>query len=386
MDEPQTILLPRYGQRALADVVPALLAAQGVEGLPNVLAVPAARTVCLLLIDGLGWQLLREHAELAPVLSSMAAGTEPITAGFPSTTATSVASIGTGLTPGQHGVVGYAFAVPGQPLLNALRWGTQLGERRDLREQLVPEQVQPLPTMFERAAADGIEVTVTAPIIQRRSGLTRAVLRGGTFRTGFALGDLCTIAAAGLAGPGRQFCYAYHGDLDLVGHVYGPGSAPWRQQLRFVDQLVAGIAESLPPDGLLVVTADHGMVATTGPDRIDADTEPELLAGVRLLGGEARVRHVYTEPGATPEVAARWAELLGDRALVRTRDEAIAAGWFGPVVSDRVLPRLGDLIVAMLGNSGVVRGVAEAAEAGMIGQHGSLTPAEQYVPLLFARG
>jgi hypothetical protein len=386
MDDAYSVLLPRYGQRSLADVVPALLAAQGVAGLPNPLDIPQARTVCLLLIDGLGWQLLREHADQAPTLSALAADTEPITAGFPSTTATSVASIGTGLPSGQHGIVGYTFALPGEPLLNALRWGTQLGTHHDLRERLVPEELQPHRTMFEQAAQDGIEVTVTAPIIQRGSGLTRAVLRGGTFRAGYAFGDLSTIATDSLNGAGRTFCYAYHGDLDLLGHRYGPGSAPWRRQLRFIDQLVAGIAEALPADGLLAVTADHGMVAMTESDRVDADADPDLLAGVRLLGGEARVRHVYTEPGAQPAVVARWQSVLGDRALVRTRDEAIAAAWFGPAVSEQVRPRIGDVIVAMMGNCGVVRGVAEAHEAEMIGQHGSLTATEQYVPLLFAHG
>ena len=382
MDDPLSVLLPRYGERALADLAPALLAAQGVPGLADRLAIPRARTVCLLLVDGLGWQLLHRYREYAPFLADALGDSAPLTAGFPATTATSVASVGTGLTAGEHGIVGYTFEVAGQPLLNALRWGTQLGPRHDLRDELVPEHVQPRPTLFERATADGVAVSMAAPRIHRGSGLTRAVLRGARFVPCHALGDLVTTAAGALNAQDRAFCYAYHGDLDVLGHVYGPGSAPWCEQLRFIDRMAAAIAAALPGDGLLVVTADHGMVSMTGADRIAVEDHPELHEGVRLLGGEARVRHVYTEPDATSDVLARWRSVLGERAIVHTRDEAIAAGWFGPAVAEHVRPRIGDVVAAMLGSAGLVRTGAESSEAAMVGQHGSLTAVEQQVPLI----
>lgn len=135
--------------------------------------------------------------------------------------------------------------------------------------------------------------------------MTRAVLRGGDFRGVHALGDLAAIALTALSGSERAFCYAYHGDLDLLGHVYGVGSLPWRLQLNHIDRLAAAIADGLPPGGQLVVTADHGMVTVPEQGRLDFDTEPALQAGVRLLGGEPRARHVYTEPGATDDVLSR---------------------------------------------------------------------------------
>ena len=99
------------------------------------------------------------------------------------------------------------------------------------------------------------------------------------------------------------FRYGYHGDLDLLGHVYGPGTEPWRFQLTQVDQLVESIAGRLPEGGLLLVTADHGMVHVDPSDRVDAD---HLLDGVRLLAGEPRARHVYAEAGAAADVLAAW--------------------------------------------------------------------------------
>jgi hypothetical protein len=308
-------------------------------------------------------------------------GTEPITAGFPSSTATSLAAVGTGLPTGEHGIVGSSFAVSDSQLLDALGWrahGTR--HRVDLREKFVPEEVQPRPTAFQRAVDAGVHVRIATAPNQNGSGLSRAVLRGGEFRGVFALGDLAAEAVSALNATERVFCYAYHSELDLLGHVYGPGSEPWRLQLRHVDQLAASIAEGLPSDGLLAITADHGMVRVGVDDRIDFDTDPRLAEGVRLLGGEPRVRHVYT--GAVDDVRAAWHEVLGDRAWIVRREEAIDLGWFGPRVADHVRARIGDLVVAAHGNTAIVRSTIESKLAKLVGQHGSLTADEQLIPFL----
>jgi Type I phosphodiesterase / nucleotide pyrophosphatase len=361
------MILPRYGERSLCEVTPSLLAALGAAGFDNVLGIERVSAVCLLVIDGLGWDLLRAHADEAPFLTRHAMGSEPLTAGFPSTTATSVSSFGTGLTSGQHGIVGYSFAAP--DLLYALPWRVN---GMDARETLVPEEIQPLPTAFERA---GVDVTIAAPMLQRGSGLTRSVLRGGVFEPVFALGDLSSKIAANRSG----FCYAYHGDLDTMGHLYGPGSDAWRWQLNHIDQLIATVVDALPPGALLAVTADHGMVEMTST--VDFDTEPQLQQGVRLLGGEPRARHVYTEPGAAPDVRARWQDMLGDKALVVSQEQAIDENWFGPV-SDRVRPRIGDVLAAAVDDIGIIRSDKETMESALVGVHGSLTPAEMRVPFL----
>lgn len=376
--------LPPSGNRTLADVVPSLLAALGARPFNNPLGVTAARSVCLLVVDGLGWQLLRDHAADAPFLARLAAQAEPLVAGFPATTATSLASLGTGLPPGRHGIVGYSFVVPGSGLLNALTWRSHgAADPVDLRDVVVPETAQPLPTIFEQAEAAGIAVTIAAPRYQEHSGLTRAVLRGGRFQPVRALGDL---AATALTSGSKIFCYAYHGDLDMLGHRYGPGSLPWRLQLQQVDQLAASIAARLAPGALLAVTADHGMVAIPETDRIDYDTEPALRDGVAVIGGEVRVRHLYTEPEAADDVLDRWRSRLGDRAWIVTREEAIAAEWFGPTVADHVRDRIGDVIVAARDTTGVVCRTAEPLESRLLGHHGSFTADEQLVPLLLVSG
>ncbi|WP_326944099.1 alkaline phosphatase family protein [Amycolatopsis sp. NBC_01307] len=363
----------------LGQVVPSLLAALGVPGCANTLDLPAARSAAVLLIDGLGWELLAEHAADAPVLTELARRT--LRVGFPSTTAAGVAAIGTGLASGEHGMVGYTFEMPGVGVLNALRWRSH-EDGGDLRGALPPREVQPLPTTFELAAAAGIDAAVVSSAQFADSALTRATQSGARYAGVHALGDLAARTLSVLAG--RAFCYAYHSEIDLLGHVYGPGSNAWRMQLRQVDRLVESLVDGLPAGALLAVVADHGMV--TVEDKLDLEDVPELLAGVRTFGGEVRARHVYTEPGATADVLAAWRAVVGERAWVRSRAEAVAEGWFGPTVSDRVLPRIGDVVVAARGRFGMVRGLAEAVETSLVGQHGSLTTAEQLVPLAIAQG
>ncbi|HUC56938.1 MAG TPA: alkaline phosphatase family protein, partial [Streptosporangiaceae bacterium] len=116
-------------------------------------------------------------------------------------------------------------------------------------------------------------------------------------------------------------------------------------------------------------------------DRVDVDQIPELREGVALLGGEPRARHVYCRPGAVEDVIANWRGVLGNRAWVLTRGQAVADGWFGPV-SQSVAARIGDVVAAPSGQAAIVATRAEPRESALVGLHGSLTQSDQLVPLL----
>ncbi|HEY6649094.1 MAG TPA: alkaline phosphatase family protein, partial [Mycobacterium sp.] len=156
--------------------------------------------------------------------------------------------------------------------------------------------------------------------------------------------------------------------------------------LRQVDRLVESIIEGLPPGALLAVVADHGMIAVDTSEVVDIDDCEPLMDGVKAIGGEPRARHVYVADGAADSVLAAWREMLAQRAWVVSRDEAIAAGWFGDRVGDDARFRIGDVVAAACGAAGIMRRTAEPLLSALIGQHGSLTDAEQRVPLLLAHG
>jgi Type I phosphodiesterase / nucleotide pyrophosphatase len=380
----RTVELPRLDPALayLADVAPSVFAAMGVAGFEARIPLRGQLAgACVMLIDGLGAELLDAHAHEAPVLAGMRGQTLQV--GFPSTTAAGLAAVGTGCRSGEHGMVGYTFRIPGAGVINALRWRPHpWGD--DLRSVVEPERVQPLSTTFERAASAGMAVTVVSNAEFADSGLTRAVLRGGRYVGVQGLGDLAASVRGVIADGG--FCYGYHGDLDLIGHLHGPGSEAWRMQLRQVDRLIESVVEGLPPGGLLVVVADHGMVTVHPEDVVDIDACASLAHGVLDIGGEARARHVYAADGAVDDVLAAWRATVADRAWVVTRDEAIDAGWFGTRIGDDVRPRIGDVVAAARGSAALVRRKVEPMESALIGQHGSLTTAEQRIPLLLAYG
>ncbi|SFS39506.1 alkaline phosphatase family protein [Saccharopolyspora flava] len=383
------IVAPDPNGRALRDVLPSMLSALDVEGFTDTIGIPPCRTALVLLIDGLGHELLREHAADAPFLSSLQSA-PPLTAGFPTTTVTSITSLATGRCAGEHGLVGYTFAEPGGGLLHPLSWtvrsapGGAGDERGDMIEKWPPEQVQPHATVLERAAAAGVDVRTAVPGHFEGTGLTRASMRGAAFRGVRELGDLAAELLAAAQSRGPALCYGYHGGVDLLGHIHGPGSIQWRMQLRQIDAFVQMIAEALPPGAVLGVVADHGMVDLDPAEAIDADADPALSDGVRLIGGEVRVRQVYARPGARDDVLAAWRDTIGAAGAVMTGEQAIDEGYFGPV-SAQMRPRIGD-VLAIMRSGGVIRSVHEPGESALRGHHGSLTAAEQLVPVLVTGG
>ncbi len=363
---------PAYDVRSLGDIVPAVAAALGVDQRPRTrLVLPDAQAYVVFLVDGLGHELLTRYAHAAPFLSSLLGA--PGTAGVPSTTATSLTSFGTGLTPGQHGLVGFTARIPGtDKLLNHLWWDKEID----------PREWQPHDTEFARLAAAGVHVTSVNKREFRDSGLTVAGHRGAEYVGADRVGERIAKALTA-AGRTPSLTYLYDGDLDWTGHKYGVASTAWLQQLAMIDAAAEHLREELPSSVRLVVVADHGMIDSPQSARIDVDGHLHLRDGVSLIGGEARFRHLYCRPGSVDDVAATWREELRERATVLTRDEVSARGWFGPV-EGRVRLRIGDVVVACHADTAIVSTADFPYENTLVGLHGSLTRDEMLIPILVA--
>ncbi len=370
---------------ALADVLPSVAVSLGVPWLPpesseqgrahahHGFDLPPTRRAVVVLVDGLGHDLLVRRAGHAPWLRRHLGTTVRLSSGFPSTTATSMGTFGTGLAAGAHGLLGYEVLVPGADrLLNELSW----------EDGPDPRTWQPHDTVFEVVARAGVEVTRVGPGYFDGSGLTNAALRGGRFLAASTLADRVDATVRAVRAAPRSLVHLYWGDLDKVGHVHGCDSWQWGEELESVDRELARLAAALPADCALSVTADHGMVDVPHAVRLDVAQDPRLAAGVRHVTAEARAPQLYVEQGALTDVLATWREVLGDTALVRSRSEAVAAGWFGPVLPGN-LARIGDVVVAMQGRHAVVDSRRARPELlALIGLHGSLSDDEVSVPLV----
>jgi hypothetical protein len=375
-------LTPTYDQTGLAGVLPAVLRSlkgagqdsdDGGGGHHDLLGLLPAKRSVVVLIDGLGYDLLRQRSGHAPFMRGLLPAASRLSAGFPSTTATSMGTFGTGLPPGSHGLVGYEVMVPGEDrLFNELSWDN--GPE--------PHAWQPAQTVFERAVAAGLTVVRIGPGFFDGSGLTNAALRGGSFKAARSLDGRVDCALAAVRGSKRALVYLYWGELDKVGHVHGCQSWEWGDELELIDRSLARLVAGVPSDTSVYVTADHGMVDAPHALRIDLAHDSELAGDVRHVGGEPRALQLYCQPGAADDVLATWRERVEPRAWVLSRDEAVAKGLFG-VVSEQVLPRIGDIVVAMRDNFAIVDSrTARPALLALLGLHGSLSPAEVAVPLL----
>jgi hypothetical protein len=244
----------------------------------------------------------------------------------------------------------------------------------------VPEQWQPHRTWFERLNAAGYPATFIGESRFQNSALTLSSLRGAQFRSASKKAASKVEIALKAMRETNGLLYLYWGNLDKVGHAKGWESVAWSAALEELDHSLQQLAAQLPPGWELWVTSDHGMIDVTGAPQWDVTQEPTLAAQVDLVAGEARAVHLYTnEPQA---VAERWAEFLGAAAWVLTREQAVAQGLFGQV-EQRVLPYLGDVVVAMAGRATVVDTASQGqAPAQMVGQHGSLTAPEMEIPLI----
>lgn len=338
---------------------------------------PAEKAV-VVVIDGLGQAALTERSGHARTLAGRSGIDPAIGSGFPSTTASALTTITTGASSGRHGLVGYRVYDRGHDrVVNQLSgW-----------DGLDPVTWQRMPTLFERATGEGIRSVAIAHSRYQDSEFTHAMLRGAEFAGATDAATRGSRLREALAVPGPALIYYYVPDLDVAGHAKGLTSPEWISALEDVDAELAGLLPALGPRDGLLVTADHGMVDV--PEHAQRIATADQLAGVRHVAGEPRCLQLHLEADADPdEVATRWREAEGKRAWVATRREAIGAGWFGDV-DDDVVSRIGDVLVAARSDFAFYTDPDDRGR-GMIGQHGSLTPAETAVPLLrygaFARG
>ena len=359
----------------LSQITPSIFSSLGLESAVDHLSVgqsPMGREL-LFLIDGFGFDTLATYADVMPTMSRMFNHGRIQTA-FPSTTATSLATLTTGQLPGAHGMLGYTVQVPrsGGRLLNALKWD----------ERVDPENWQPIETLFQRAAAAGINVTHVAAKRYENSGFTRAVFRGAQYKGANLVADLISETKLALY-KAPSFVYLYVNDLDTAGHSDGVGSEKWIAALSMIDQMVSQLMKEVPKGTRIWVTSDHGMINVE--EKIVIGLDNPLMQGVSVVAGEPRARHLYLDsdsPTARAETASLWQEYLQDKALVLTREQAISSNLFGSEVSADALDRMGEVIAIARGGLVLLDADRVEKEGAMVGHHGADSDIESQVGLL----
>ncbi|WP_241989220.1 alkaline phosphatase family protein [Cryobacterium serini] len=368
----------QFSALRLADVLASSLDA--VCARPNALDLPPVRKAVVILADGLGVSSLRARAGHARFLSSRLNKASIIDGVFPATTAAGIASLTTGVEPGQHGLVGYqVLDQANDRVVNQLTgWD----------DGMQPATWQRARTVFDRAADEHVPSFAIGPRRFVDSGFTQAVLRGAQYVPAEKVADRFAAARNILNDNPTALIYLYVAELDIAAHALGWESDRWLAQLENLDSEVTRFAATLRSDEGLLLTADHGVIDVPNTRHVLFDTEPALVSGVRHVAGDPRCVQLYLDPQqyavTADTLADAWRTSQGDRAWVYTRAEAVAAGLYGRVAAE-VLPRIGDVLVAARKSIAYYDSRPTDQRArGMIGQHGSLTDEEVRVPLIRA--
>ncbi len=359
----------------LSQVTPSIFSSLGLDSAVDHLNVgisPNGREL-LFLIDGFGFDTLSKYADVMPTMSRMF-NHGLVQTSFPSTTATSLATLTTGELPGVHGMLGYTVQVPrsGGRLLNALKWD----------ERVDPENWQPVETLFQRAVKVGISVTNVAAKRYENSGFTRAVFRGAEYKGANVVADLVSETKQALQKT-PSFVYLYVNDLDNAGHSDGVGSDKWIAALSAIDQMVSQLMKEVPKGTRIWVTSDHGMINVE--EKIIIGQDNPLLTGVSVIAGEPRARHLYLESDSVQgrvDVASLWQQYLQEKALVLTREQAISSDLFGAQLSADAVDRMGEVIAIARGGLVLLDPERADKEGAMVGHHGSDSEIESQVGLL----
>jgi hypothetical protein len=354
----------------LGDVL--ISALKSVLGEPNPLDLVAKRSVCVILVDGLGSVNLKTAGGHASYLNSLTS--ESAMCWFPATTATSITSFATASNPWSNGFLGYQ--VFNQKTVSSMNL---LSGWNDFEEG---SNYQNLPTISEQANSVGVGFHTVAPAVYERSGFTGATMRGSIFHGVNSIAERFEKAKQLLSDPIAKVVYLYVPELDQLAHAQGSASTAWLNELESVDSYVRVLSTNLPKSAGIVVTADHGVIDVDKTNHIFLD---EFVSGdqFRFVGGDTRALYLYFKDGVDIKDHRKALEqTLSDTCYVVTTEDLIAAGYWGSLnsASSNVAP---DLVVLARKQVALYhRDFAKAKSMNMIAHHGSISNQEMAIPLI----
>lgn len=400
--EPGEFVLPHYEQYSLVNLANTVLAHFGLET-PHV-PLPAefsehkqhANRLVLLLIDALGYrQLLRfldRHPRSLFGRLSERGRFAPLTSVFPSTTAAALATLHTGRTPAEHGILGYRLFLREFGLIANMIRLSPVGDPafdRLLQMGLSPKRFFGRETLHERLDRHDVRSFLLIKDIYARSGLSKMLNRKIVRFVPFASSsDMSVVLKKLIATAGeRAFIFVYWDALDAIAHRYGPESEEWDAELEsFAYTLEQGVFRDLRvplmEDTLFLITADHGQLTSLPKDEVVHLTRyPALKRRLRLTPtGEYRASYLYAKPDQLEALEDGLLERFADHLVVLRSANAWEDGLFGRgETNDETMDRVGDLVVVPKGQQALYWPYDEFKLAG---RHGGLTDEEMLAPLI----
>ena len=396
---PEGLIAPDYSSYSI-DSIPSFIRAlfgertERGKALISFLPSDLPQRVLLLILDGVGYMhLTRLLSQFPDMFLNRLIGRGimvPVSSVFPSTTATALASLSTGVTPQEHGMLGYRLylketsAITNMINLSLLGNGasdTALKAGIDEKAFLAP------PTLFERLSALDVEAHVIMSKHIARSALSRLLYAGAAkMHRVVNLSDMLVSAQKVLnQARGKTFVSLYWEDTDAIAHLHGPWTDAFTAELRSIDAALERELSARVEDTLLLVTADHGFVPMNNEDYIDITKYPVLYRNLALPPvGDTRAAYLFVRDGKKNEVSRFIAEAFSGDVVCLDTEQALDAGLFGIGAALREShDRIGDLVIASTGQRTLYYPYKDSVK--LRGMHAGLTPDEMLVPLIISK-
>ena len=339
----------------------------------NPLKLAVRKSYLVILVDGLGTANINSAAGHAGFLNQKMRSSKSIFSGFPATTTSSLTSLATGASTGDHAVLGHR--IYDRELKQNINFLNDLGV------ELKPAKYQNLETLSERARAQGVKVSTIGPAEYDGSGFTLATMPAASYISANSFHDRFSASLNALK-VNNSLTYLYFPELDQLAHRFGVSSMQWLNAIEELDSELAKFAAKLPATSGVVLTADHGVIDVSSQRHIYLD-EFECFFDLEQIGGDPRVGFLYFKSGT--DVARKRVEIeaaVGAICDVVSVSELVDAGWLAEL-SDQASKAAPDLVLLPKSDRVVYhRGFAKSRSLLMIGQHGGMTQAEWEVPLL----
>jgi hypothetical protein len=395
---------PNYTDSSILNLPSTVCLSLGAEPLgagplqPELVISPAGniRRVILVLVDALSLERLQRWMSdgTAPVWQRLTQQGQltAITSIVPSTTSAALTSLWTGRSPAEHGIVGYEmwlkeFGVVANMIQQSpMSYGNEAGSLS--RAGFVPEQFLNRMTLGSHLVPYGVRSSALQHRSIMHSGLSQMFLKDVSPHGFFTPAELwVNLRHLVESNPNlRQYFWVYTGQIDTFSHYYHPDDE--RTAAEFADfsqtfeqQFLNKLSPALKKGTLLLLTADHGMLATEKSARYDLRNHPELTRLLHILPtGESRLTYLYIQPGQVDQVLSYFEQAWPGEFTFLNPAEAVHAGLFGPGTPNaRLADRLGDLIVAARSDAYLWWADKENP---LVGRHGGLSHEEMIVPLL----
>ena len=406
---PGEFVYPAYSDLSLVNIPATLLKLFDIR-IPHHAPLPDAltegqtegvRKVILFLVDALGYNQLRSVLASEPNLiinELISRGRfSPLTSIFPSTTVAALTSLSTGLTPQEHGILGFHLFLREYATVADMIGFTPIhdGEHgRLLRMGLEPQKFLRAETLGQRLANAGIPSYVLIKSMFKESPLSKMLYNGAKAVHGFVNSSdmFVTLKRLVTQNPDERSCIMVYWDaIDSISHAYGPNSEAFAAEVRnlsyslereFMEQVDSQISGTT----LLILTADHGQVTVPDNRLVRVDRHAKIRDNLLLPPtGDFRAAYLYAKQGKLDVLRAYLDDQLSDQMVAIPSSKALSSGLWGyGDIHPEVPERMGNLVAIMRENYAFYSSVKEKPYY-TGGKHGGLTPDEMLIPFLCVR-